>query len=126
MCIRDSTSTPGGPKGPAMASTSQEAPREETLQQRKQEVKAALGSLPDQLVASAEPEQPPGGVTPSLSAIPAPGAPGGLVPFGKRTAEKIHIGGWPNIKGFIPWKLAFLKAVAAASITPDEAFIWII
>ena len=29
------------------------------------------------------------------------------------------------MKGFIPWKLAFFKAVAAASITPDEAFIWI-
>ena len=29
------------------------------------------------------------------------------------------------MKGFVTWKLAFLKAVAAASITPDPAFIWI-
>ena len=29
------------------------------------------------------------------------------------------------MKGFINWKLAFLKAVAAASVSPDQAFIWI-
>ena len=63
-----------------------------------------------------------GGNTPNLSAIPAPPA---TFAYGKKVSERIIIGGWPTMKGFVNWKLAFLKAVAAASITPDEAFVWI-
>ena len=35
------------------------------------------------------------------------------------------MGGWPTIKTFRLWKLAFRRAVAAASVRPDDAFIWI-
>ena len=44
---------------------------------------------------------------------------------GKKVHERIHMGGWPTIKTFRLWKLAFKKAVAAASARPDEAYVWI-
>lgn len=113
-----------GPRGPAAAApSSNEAPKEDDMQQRKQQAKAALAPIEDQLVTH-DVEQAVGGNTPTLSAIPPAGT-GGLIPYGKKTADKIDIGGWPSIKSFIPWKLAFFKAVAAASVTPDEAFVWI-
>ena len=62
-----------------------------------------------------------GGNTPNLSAIPPPTTFG----FGKKVNDRIHIGGWPSMKGFRDWKLSFWKAVAAASSRPDAAFVWI-
>ena len=62
-----------------------------------------------------------GGVTPNLSAIPPPAT----FQTGKKTSDKLDIGGWPSIKTFRAWKLRFWKAVAAASVRPDAAFEWI-
>ena len=43
----------------------------------------------------------------------------------KKVSDKINIGGWPSIKGFRQFRLAFKKAVAAASVRPDAAFVWV-
>ena len=43
----------------------------------------------------------------------------------KYVADKIHIGGWPQIQTFRFWLLTFKENVAAASRDPDQAFIWI-
>jgi hypothetical protein len=44
---------------------------------------------------------------------------------GKQVDEKIDIKPWPSISGFRAWKLAFKKAVAAASRHSKDAFAWI-
>jgi hypothetical protein len=44
---------------------------------------------------------------------------------GKKVSDKINICGWPSIKGFRQFRLAFKKAVAAASVRPDAAFVWV-
>ena len=65
---------------------------------------------------------------PSDAATPANSAFGdqsAVIPSGKQTSERIHLGGWPTIKGFRTWKLAFKEAVAAASNRPDAAYQWI-
>ena len=94
----------------------------EYLASRKKDVSQQIVPLADQIMASNQGNQD-GGNTPTLSAIPA--VPSANFALGKKTSERITIGGWPTMKGFIAWKLAFLKAVAAASISPDPAFIWI-
>ena len=45
--------------------------------------------------------------------------------YGKQVDEKIDLEAWPQISGFRVWKMAFKKAVAAASSWPQEAFFWI-
>ena len=65
---------------------------------------------------------PSGAATPANSAF---GDQSAVIPSGKQTSERIHLGGWPTIKGFRTWKLAFKKAVAAASNRPDAAYQWI-
>ena len=97
----------------------EEAVRLNTEHARKQAVSEQIVPFAGQIAQDANGSQY-GGNIPNFSAIPAPP---NTFAFGKKVSERISIGGWPSMKSFVAWKLAFLKAVAAASITPDQAFI---
>ena len=105
-----------GPKGLAHAATD-----DQEEHARKQAIASQIAPFASQIAQDANGSQC-GANTPNLSAIPAPST---TFALGKKVSERISIGGWPNMKGFVNWKLAFLKAVAAASVTPDQAFLWI-
>ena len=73
--------------------------------------------FPTGLTGATQQQAPNGGSgaqTPALSAIREE-ASQAFGTSGRQVAEKISMGGWPSIKGFRVWKLAFKKAVAAAS-----------
>jgi len=63
-----------------------------------------------------------GDQTPALSNF----AESGVGFSGKQVSERILLGGWPQIKGFRSWKIAFMKSVATASKRPDKAYEWIL